>query len=194
MIVYDPMYCSQAPLSMGFSRQEYWSGLPCPSAGDLPNPGIKPMSPTLQENSLTAEPPGKPKKTGVGSLSLLQGIFPTQRSNGGLLHCWRILYQLRKERKHYLKEKGIHYFKCASRGTTQASWRSTVTLYHKKNIKILQKPNLKSQNIIIWQRIQNNYHEETQKVTRKLRQFIEFRNKINELINRKNNLPGIFKL
>ena len=37
----------QAPLSMGFSRQEYWSGLPCPPPGDLPNPGIKPMSPAL---------------------------------------------------------------------------------------------------------------------------------------------------
>ena len=42
----DPMHCSlPAPLSMGFSRQEYWSGLPCPPPGDLPNPGIKPASP-----------------------------------------------------------------------------------------------------------------------------------------------------
>ena len=45
--------------------------------GDLPNPGIKPRSPTLQVDSLPAEPPGKPKNTGVGSLSLLQRIFPT---------------------------------------------------------------------------------------------------------------------
>ena len=50
----------QAPLSMGFSRQEYWSGLPCPSPGDLPGPGIKPRSPELQVNSLLSEPPGKP--------------------------------------------------------------------------------------------------------------------------------------
>jgi len=50
----------QAPLSMGFSRQEYWSGLPFPSPGDLPNPGIKPRSPTLQADALTSEPPGKP--------------------------------------------------------------------------------------------------------------------------------------
>ena len=42
----------QAPLSMGFSRQEYWSGLPCPPLGDLPNPGIEPRSPTLQADSL----------------------------------------------------------------------------------------------------------------------------------------------
>ena len=44
----------------GFSRQEYWSGLPCPPLGDLPNPGIEPWSPTLQADSLPAEPPGKP--------------------------------------------------------------------------------------------------------------------------------------
>ena len=50
----------QAPLSMGFSRQEYWSGLPFPSPGDLPNPGIEPMSPALQADALTSEPPGKP--------------------------------------------------------------------------------------------------------------------------------------
>ena len=71
----------QAPLSMGFSRQEYWSGLPCPPPGDLPDPEIKPRSPALQAHSLPAEPPGKPKNTGVGSRSLLQGIFPTQESN-----------------------------------------------------------------------------------------------------------------
>ena len=47
----------------GFSRQEYWSGLPCPSPGDLPNPGIKPRSSTLQADSLPSEPPGNPKST-----------------------------------------------------------------------------------------------------------------------------------
>ena len=50
----------QAPPSMGFSRQEYWSEVPFPSPGDLPNPGIKPMSPELQADALTSEPPGKP--------------------------------------------------------------------------------------------------------------------------------------
>ena len=49
----------QAPLSMGFSRQEYWRGLPFPSPGDLPNPGIKPRSPALEADALTSEPPGK---------------------------------------------------------------------------------------------------------------------------------------
>ena len=46
----------QAPPSMGFSRQEYWSGLPFPSSGDLPDPGIKPTSPALQADALTSEP------------------------------------------------------------------------------------------------------------------------------------------
>ena len=50
----------QAPLSMGFSRQEYWSGLPFPSPGDLPNPGIEPGSPALQADALSSEPPRKP--------------------------------------------------------------------------------------------------------------------------------------
>ena len=71
---------------MEFSRPEYWSGYPFPSPGDLPNPGIEPRSPALQEDSLPAEPPGEPKHTGVGSLSLLQGVFPTQELNEGLLH------------------------------------------------------------------------------------------------------------
>ena len=50
----------QAPLSMGFSRQEYWSGLPFPSPGDNPNPGIEPGSPKLQADALSSESPGKP--------------------------------------------------------------------------------------------------------------------------------------
>ena len=48
----------QAPLSMGFSRQECWSGLPFPSPGDLPDPGIEPWSPALQADALPSEPPG----------------------------------------------------------------------------------------------------------------------------------------
>ena len=93
---------------MEFSRPEHWStgvgshssgtrSTPeaLPSLGVLPNPGIKPRSPTLQTDSLPAEPPGKPKNTGVGSLLLLQWVFRTQESNQGLLHCRWILYQLR---------------------------------------------------------------------------------------------------
>ena len=65
-----------------------------PSPGDLPNLGIKPRSPALQADSLPAEPQGKAKNTGVGSIFLLQQIFLTQELNWGLLHCRWILYQL----------------------------------------------------------------------------------------------------
>ena len=78
----------------GFSRQEHWSGLPFSPPGDLSNSGTEPRSPALQVGSLPSEPQGKPKNTGVGSLSLLQGNLLTQESNWGLLDCRRILYQL----------------------------------------------------------------------------------------------------
>ena len=57
---------SQTLPSMGFSRQEYWSGLPFPSPGDIPDPGIKPVSPALQADSLPSEPPGKPMRVNCG--------------------------------------------------------------------------------------------------------------------------------
>ena len=107
----------QAPLCMGFLRPEYWSGLPFPSPGDRPDPGIEPRSPTLEAGALPSEPPGNPcvkwtvspsvvsdsaipwtawnspgQNTGMGSLSLFQEIFPTQGSNPGLPHCRWILY------------------------------------------------------------------------------------------------------
>ena len=56
----DPMDCSLPGSSVGFSMQEYWSGLTCPSPGDLPDSGIEPQFPTLQGDSLPPEPPGKP--------------------------------------------------------------------------------------------------------------------------------------
>ena len=67
----------QDPLSIGFSRQEYWSGLPCPPPGDLPNSGIEPpslVSPALQE-SLPAEPLGKPHGVQLGTIS---GLTPNK--------------------------------------------------------------------------------------------------------------------
>ena len=70
----------KAPLSMEFSRQEYWSGLPFPFPGDLLDPGIEPKSPALQADSLPIEPQGKLKNTGVGRVSLLQQIVRTQES------------------------------------------------------------------------------------------------------------------
>ena len=61
-LVWGAMVCSQALPSLGFSRQEYWSGLPFPSPGNLPDPGIQPESATLQADSLLSEPPGKAVK------------------------------------------------------------------------------------------------------------------------------------
>ena len=58
----NPIVACQAPLSMGFSSQEYWSGLPFPSPGDLPHPETEPRSPALQADSLPTELPGKPPK------------------------------------------------------------------------------------------------------------------------------------
>ena len=58
----------QAPLSMGFSRKEYWTGLPFPSPGHLPNPWIKPGSPALQADSLPTELQGKPRAAGISVL------------------------------------------------------------------------------------------------------------------------------
>ena len=57
-----------APLSMGVLQSSIFQWLPCPPPGDLPNPGIKPRSPTLQVDSLPSEPPGRPKNTEVGIL------------------------------------------------------------------------------------------------------------------------------
>ena len=70
----------KAPPSMGFSRQEYWSGLPFPSPGDLPYPGIEPRSPALQADALTSEPPGKPHPKAK--------LVPKKKVTGGLLLDW----------------------------------------------------------------------------------------------------------
>ena len=75
----------QAPLSMEFSRQEYWSGLLFPSPGDLPDPGIEPRSPTLQADASPSEPPGKP---------LLKPSFIQRERNFLLRYKWHTtLYQ-----------------------------------------------------------------------------------------------------
>ena len=64
----------QASPSMGFSREEYWSGLPFPSPGDLPDPGIEPRSPALETDALTSKPPGKKKTKQVPDKPLLYAM------------------------------------------------------------------------------------------------------------------------
>ena len=86
----DPMDCTV----LGILQARILERVAFPFSRDLPNPEIEPRSPTLRADYLPAEPQGKPKNTGVGSLSLLQEIFPTQGLNPGLLHCRQILYQL----------------------------------------------------------------------------------------------------
>ena len=71
----------QVPLSMGFSRQEYWSGLPFPSPGDLPHPGIEPGSPALQVDFLPSKPPGK-------SISILEPFVKYYLSVHGRVCFW----------------------------------------------------------------------------------------------------------
>ena len=71
-----------------------------PFPRDLPNPGMEPRSPTLQVDSLPAEPQGKPKHTGMGRLSLFQQIFLTQKLDWDLPHCRWILYQLSYQGSH----------------------------------------------------------------------------------------------
>ena len=117
---------------MGFDRQEYWSGVPFLSPGDLSDPEIEPGSPAMHADSLPSEPPGKVfkesascsvmsnsvqsqglysarllcpwdfpgKSTGVGCCFLLQGIFLSQGSNPGFLHCGQILYCLSHQSEH----------------------------------------------------------------------------------------------
>ena len=85
----DSMDCSP-PASMGFSRQEYWSGLPFPSPRDLPDPGIEPGSPVLQVDSLLSEQPGKPIKgihTGLSHTLSLYWNITTHRTCENVLRC-----------------------------------------------------------------------------------------------------------
>ena len=80
----------QAPLSMGFPRQEYWREFPFPSPGDLPDPGIEPRSPALQADSLPTEPPGKP-------------ILDYSQRHSLMYHLWLLL--LYKDRGEQLWQK-----------------------------------------------------------------------------------------
>ena len=93
--LYNPMDCSPPGSSVPGDSPGKNTGVGChaSSRGSF-NPGIEPRSPALQVNSSLPEPPGKPKNTRVGSLSLPQGIFQTQEWNRGLLHCRWILHQL----------------------------------------------------------------------------------------------------
>ena len=142
-----PMGCSPPGSSgrgdsPGKNTSEYCSGLPCPPPGDLPNPGVEPRSPTLQADALPSEPLGKSRNTGVGSLSLLQGNFPTPESNRGFLHCRQILYQLSYQGSPAMREIQVQSLSwedslgegngyslqcsCLENSMDRGAWRATV--------------------------------------------------------------------
>ena len=86
MSVTPQIVAHQAPLSMEFSRQEYWSGLPFPFPGDLPSPGIQHRSPALQADSLPSEPTGKPLNSSTyNQLIFNKGAKNTQGRKDSLL-------------------------------------------------------------------------------------------------------------
>ena len=91
----NPMNCSPPGFSVhGILQARILEWIAIPFCRGFSRPGIEPRSPALQVDSFPAAPPGKPKNTGVGSLSLFQWIFPMQESNWSLLHYRQILYQL----------------------------------------------------------------------------------------------------
>ena len=100
-----------------------------PSSKGSPNPGIKTRSPTLQVDSLLSEPQGKPKNTGVGGLSLLQGIFLTQESNQSLLYCRWILYQLSYQGNRYMLQHEINLENINEKSQTQKDHKLWFHLY-----------------------------------------------------------------
>ena len=133
----DPVDCSPPGSSVyGIFQGRILEWAAISLSRDLPDPGIEPVSPALAGRFFTTEPPGKPLKerccavlscsvlsdslpmnTGVGSLSLLQGIFPTQKSNRGFLHCRQICQQLSyqgslKERQLSAKVAGATRWEC----------------------------------------------------------------------------------
>ena len=138
----DPMDCSlpgSSVLGILQTRILEWVAMPS-SRGSNPNPGIKPMSPALQVDSLLFEPPEKPKNTGVGSLSLLQGIFLTQESNWGLLHCRQILYQLSYQGSAIpLLDKYPRELKMYVHTKTHMNIHSHI-IYHSQKVRLTQMP------------------------------------------------------
>ena len=107
-----------APPSLGFPRQEYWSGLPLPSPGDLPDPGTKPRSPALEADTLTSESPGKPRKYGLG-IRNEGGQRLIEFCQENALVIANTLFQQHK-RRIYGQQSQIDYILCSQR------WRNSI--------------------------------------------------------------------
>ena len=108
----------QAPPSMGFSRQEYWSGLPFLSPGDLPDPGIEPTSPTLEADALTSGPPGK------------------LHSNYLVLNAWLFICSVPSFPQSYVSFKSTGTLFCLFSlwGSINNAWHIVITQYLLMNI------------------------------------------------------------
>ena len=126
--------------SMEFSRPEYWSRWLFPSPGDLHNPGIEHRSPTLQADSLPAEPPGKPKNTGVGSLSFSGGS--SRPRNQTRVSCMQVdsLPTDLSEKSIYLEKnhnaKRYMYPQCSTQHCSQQPGHGSNPNVHQQRIEI----------------------------------------------------------
>ena len=124
----------QTPLSMKVSREEYWSGLPFPSPGDLPDPGIEPRSPALQADFLPSEPPWKPgEKIGTGEKSIchISSYRPATRScvdyfSSKVLIC---RFQIHSGNHYVIKFLIIHSHSAASTCILHGQWESQMEFY-----------------------------------------------------------------
>ena len=146
-----PTLCNPMDYTIhGIFQARILEWMPFPSPGDLPNPGVEPRSPTLQADSLPAEPQGKPKNTGVGSLSLLQGIFPTQESNRGLLHCRQILYQLSYHRSPASPGGGILEKKIKLTNQQQWEWTKIIKIREEGRSSNCYYRNRKTDKRLLW--------------------------------------------
>ena len=130
----------QAPLSMGFSRQEYWSGLSCCPPGDLPDPGIEPSSPALQVDSLLSEPPG------MSSLKHSWKIISNQHGDGdfiewcterGISKSWGWIRMKGSSRGLGQKGSENELKPCCSGDYQQGRWACLLLLKKKKKVGII---------------------------------------------------------
>ena len=128
----------QALLSMGFPRQDYWSGLPFSSPGDLPDLGIEPKSPALQVESLPSEPPGKPNPFSRAVFSAFVTWYPLLRNKSSVfaLIYPEIFRSLQQEFSRALFSK-IYYKKITAGFCMPRYWILRLCLRRKQNIHIL---------------------------------------------------------
>ena len=141
------MVTYQAPRSMGFSRQEYWSGLPFPSPGDLPNPGIEPGSPALQTDALPSEPLGKPKDV----VYICNEILLSHEKEWNLAFC---------NIQHGWTVRIICWLKKVGRWKKKIIWYDIACIWNLKTKMKKKKPTQDSENKQIKEQKQTHRHRE----------------------------------